>query len=76
MRGAVHARLGKRRRAGRQVRRPLDAVSRPRNLARRSSFGSELLAACGAAGGLQARLLKLADMVHGPASADEIRRLG
>ena len=53
----------------------LDAVSRSHRLVCRSSFGSELLAACGAADGLQAFLLAMHEMVHGPASADEIRRL-
>ena len=41
----------------------------------RSSFGSELLATCGAADGMQAFLLTLHGMQHGPASASETRQL-
>ena len=67
-------RLGRYRSTGKQVCHLLDAVSRSHKLVCRSSFGSELLAACGAADGLQA-LLAMHEMVHGPASADEIRRL-
>ena len=44
-------------------------------LARRSSFGPELLATCGAADGLQQRLLALRETGHGPASAGGIGRL-
>ena len=75
MRGAVYMRLGKCRSTGKQVCHLLDAVSRSQKLVCRSAFGFELLAACGAADGLQAFLLAMHEMVHGPASADEIRRL-
>eukprot|EP00959_Pyramimonas_sp_CCMP1952_P328895 6885647-Pyramimonas_sp.AAC.1 len=54
MRGAVYMRLGNCRRTGKQVCHLLDAVSRSHKLVCRSSFSSELLAACGAADGLQA----------------------
>eukprot|EP00959_Pyramimonas_sp_CCMP1952_P267682 5596670-Pyramimonas_sp.AAC.1 len=53
----------------------LDAVSRSRKLARRSSFGSGLLAAGGTADGLQVHLGTLHEMVLGFESAEEIRRL-
>eukprot|EP00959_Pyramimonas_sp_CCMP1952_P266868 5579238-Pyramimonas_sp.AAC.1 len=51
------------------------ACSKPlavRRLVSRSSFGSELLAACGAADGLQVYLPALRKMVRGPVAADEI----
>ena len=67
-------RLGKRRRAGNQVCHLLGAVGRSHELVCRSSFGSELLAARGAADGLQAHLLALRETVRGPASAEKIRR--
>ena len=53
----------------------LGAVSRSRELARRSSFGSELFAARGAADGPRAHFLALRETVHGPASTEEISRL-
>ena len=85
MRGAVYLRMGKTRSrhpdansnggAEREVCHLLNAVSRSHKLVCRSSFGSELLAACGASDGLQAFLLTMHEMHHGPASADEARRL-
>ena len=68
-------RLGKCRRTGKQACHFLDAVSRSHKVARRPSFGSELLAARGAADGLLAHLLTLHESVRGPASAENIRRL-
>ena len=61
--------------AGKEVCHLLHAVARSHKLVCRSSFGSELLAACGAADGLQAFLLTMHEMVHGPASPSEARRL-
>eukprot|EP00959_Pyramimonas_sp_CCMP1952_P149965 3138121-Pyramimonas_sp.AAC.1 len=68
-------RLGKCRRTGKPVRHLLDAASRSHKLACRSSLGPELLEACRAVDGLQARLLTLRETVHGPASTEEIRGL-
>ena len=75
MRGAVHMRMGKCRRTGHEVCHLLSAISRSHKLVCRSSFGSELLAACGAADGLAAYLLTLHEMQHGPASAATARQL-
>ena len=75
MRGAVHMRMGKSRRTGHEVCHLLSAISRSHKLVCRSSFGSELLAACGAADGLQAYMLTLCEMQRGPASASEARQL-
>ena len=75
MRGAVYMRMGKCRKTGQEVWHLLHAVSRSRKLTCRSSFGSELLAARGAANGLQQHLLALREMERGPASTDEIPRL-
>eukprot|EP00959_Pyramimonas_sp_CCMP1952_P311497 6519086-Pyramimonas_sp.AAC.1 len=57
MRGAACVLLGKCRRACKHVRYLLGEVSRSHKLARISSFGSELLAARGAADVLQGHLL-------------------
>ena len=75
MRGAVYMRMGKCRRTGQEVCHLLNAVSRSHKLVCRSSFGSELLAACGAADGLQAFMLTLHEMQKGPATASEVRKL-
>ena len=75
MRGAVHLRMGKSRQDGHECCHLLNAVARSHKLVCRSSFGSELLAACGAADGLSAYLLTLHEMQHGPASADRARQL-
>ena len=63
------------RRVGKGVCHLLHAVARSHKLACRSSFGSELLAACGAADGLQAFLLTMHEMINGPDSPREARRL-
>eukprot|EP00959_Pyramimonas_sp_CCMP1952_P233414 4878397-Pyramimonas_sp.AAC.1 len=73
--GAACMRRGKCRRARKQACHALDAEERSRKLVRRSFFGSELFAACGAAVGLQAHFLALGEMARGPTSAEEIRRL-
>ena len=75
MRGAVHMRMGTCRRTSQEVCHLLSAISRSHKLVCRSSFGSELLAACGAADGLQAYMLTLHEMQHGPASAELYRQL-
>ena len=75
MRGAVYLRMGTCRKTGKEVCHLLDAVSRSHKLVCRSSFGSELLAACGAADGLQQFLLTLHELHKGPVTADEARRL-
>eukprot|EP00959_Pyramimonas_sp_CCMP1952_P467973 9492467-Pyramimonas_sp.AAC.1 len=49
MRGVVCMRMGTCPRTGEEVCHLLDAISRSHELVCRSSFGSELLAACGAA---------------------------
>ena len=75
MRGAVHLRMGKCRRTSHEVCHLLSAVSRSHKLVCRSSFGSELLAACGAADDLNQYALTLHEMQHGPASAATVRQL-
>ena len=64
-------REGWRRRTGKEVRRLLDAANWSRKLARRPSFGTELLAAGGVADGLQTSLMTLREEKRGPASASE-----
>ena len=68
-------RMGRCRKSGKEICHLLDAVARSHKLVCRSSFGSELLAACGAADGLQAFVLTLHEMLRGPASPGETRRL-
>ena len=75
MRGAVYMRMGRCRRTGEEVCHLLHAVARSHKLVCRSSFGSELLAACGAADGLQHFLLTMHELVHGPADPSVARRL-
>ena len=75
MRGAACMRMGRCRKTGKEICHLLDAVARSHKLVCRSSFGSELLAACGAADGLQAFILTLHEMLRGPASPSETRRL-
>ena len=67
--------MGKCPKTNKEVCHLLDAVSRSHKLVCRSSFGSELLAACGAADGLQQFTLTLHEMQRGPVGTDEIRRL-
>ena len=75
MRGAVYMRFGRCRHTGKEVCHLLHAVARSHKLVCRSSFGSELLAACGAADGLQAFLLTMHEMINGPADPSDARRL-
>ena len=63
--------MGTRRRTGKEVCRRQSAVSRSRKLARRPSFGSELLAARGAADGSHAFFLTLREMARSSGSAGE-----
>merc|ERR1711920_229659 len=75
MRGAACMRMGRCRKTGKEICHLLDAVSRSHKLVCRSSFGSELLAACGATDGLHQFTLTLHEMQSGPVGTDEIRRL-
>ena len=75
MRGADYMRMGRCRRTGEEVCHLLHAVARSHKLVCRASFGSELLAACGAADGPQAFLLTMHEMINGPADPSVARRL-
>ena len=75
MGGASCMRMGRCRQTGRGICHLLDAAGRSRKLVCKPSFGSEQLAACGAADGLRAPLLTPCEIARGRASPGETRRL-